>query len=278
MKLGIIVDSSCALSQKEAEARGWGFLPIIATIDGKDYLDGIDLTAEQYYSMIRLEMQVKTATTPLGLVEKTIKQIAAKYDYVLIYPLSKHLSAQTQNLINNTAGMDNVFVVPSEAVGYSIVTDCEILLDLAKKGVSWEKIKEAANQLTSQQFGLAIPKTLTWLVRGGRVSPALASMAKLLKIVPIIALEHGKLEKFGKSRVFDKTFEKISRIITKEYKNRSSFQFSIYHGNHPEIDRLKQIAQKYLTISHVKLFPPVIANHIGPGVAGVLAHRKDIKD
>ncbi|XP_023226566.1 uncharacterized protein LOC111627228 [Centruroides sculpturatus] len=161
MKLGIIVDSSCALSEREAQARGWGFLPIIAAIDGKDYLDGVDLTAEQYYNMIKLEMQVKTATTPLGLVEKTLKRMVAKYDYVLIYPLSKHLSAQTQNLINNSASMPNVFVVPSEAVGYSIVTDCEILLSLAKQGQPWEKIKQAAVQLTSQQFGLAIPKTLT---------------------------------------------------------------------------------------------------------------------
>ncbi|WP_334687351.1 DegV family protein [Mycoplasmopsis felis] len=50
-----------------------------------------------------------------------------------------------------------------------------------------------------------IPKHNDYLVKGGRLSPAAATIAKLLKIVPLIRFENGKLEKQGKGRLFLKS-------------------------------------------------------------------------
>lgn len=274
MKLGIIVDSSCGLTQAEAEKKGWKFVPIIVTINNKEYRDGIDITAEKYYEIINIDMDIKTATTPLGELNATLKEITTQFDYVIVYPLSMELSAQTNNFLKVAKDFTNVFVVPSKSVGFAIVSDCEILQKMAEKGSGWEEIKNHALELTNNFYGLAAPQTMKWLVKGGRVTGTTASMAKLLKIVPIIQILNGKLSKWGKGRIFEKTVERMAKFLSCDFKT-SDYKFSIYHGGNKNIKELVKEIEQYVPIDKVSFFPPVIGSHIGPGVVAIVVHLKN---
>lgn len=276
MKLGIIVDSACGLTQEQANQRNWGFAPIIVSIDGHDYEDGISINGEQFYKMINIDMDLKTATTPLGKIKDILESFAKNYDQVLVYPLSKGLSKQAEHFAQEAEKFPNVFVVPSQAVGTAIVSDCEILEKMAQSNYAWQEIKNHALQLTKAQFGLAIPETMKWLVKGGRVSGPAASMAKLIKIVPIIQIKDGKLEKFDKGRVFEKTVRKIAKYLRNNYYQKNkNYQFSIYHGNNEKIEKFSEDIKEFLPVSNISLFPPIIGSHIGPGVIAIIAHLKN---
>ena len=273
MKLGIVIDSSAGISKKDANKRGWGFLPLYLNIDGKDYADGIDITPEQYYDLVNINSEVRTSATPPGIAMDIIEKKAKENDYVLVYALSTGLSSQTNNIKMITQDLDNVFVVPSLGVGFAITRDAEELEKMAKSGTSWSKIKEVSIEMTNSLYGVAAPETLKWLVKGGRVSSGVASMANLLKIVPLISFENGKLEKYGKARVFRKAVKKVARELKEKFGD--SVEYIIYHANNENISALEESI--YEVIGHkipTVLFPNVIVNHTGPGVVAIITRKK----
>ncbi|WP_430001023.1 DegV family protein, partial [Mycoplasmopsis bovis] len=61
-----------------------------------------------------------------------------------------------------------------------------------------------------------IPKYNRYLVKGGRLHPAAALVARMLKLVPIIKWEDGQLMKENIGRNFEKT---ISKNLSQKYES-----------------------------------------------------------
>lgn len=272
MKLGIIIDSSAGLTKAETDKKGWGLLPLYLSIDGKDFADGIDITPEEYYANININQDVRTSATPPGLIMDMFEKFSKKYDHVLVYGLSKSLSSQSNNLMTFASEFKNIHVVESKGVGYSIVRDVE-LAETMSKDHDIESIVKKMNDLSAQQYGLLLPATMQWLVKGGRVSNSAAAMANLLKIVPIIEFKEGKLDKYGKGRVFSKAVIKTATSLKEDL--GSSREIIIYHG---EFDGMQDILNELKTTLGneiiFKYFPPIVANHTGPEVIGIMSRKK----
>lgn len=272
MKLGIIIDSSAGLTKEEAEQKNWNFLPLYMNIDGKEYADGVDLSASDYYNIVNIESNIRTSASTPGISQKIIEKASKENDYVIVYPLSKMLSSQANNLTLLARNFPNVFVVPSLGVGYSITRDLEDIQEFAKTH-SWEEVKKEIVNMTEMQFGIAVPQTLKWLVKGGRASEGTAKMANLLKVVPLISFQKGKLEKYGKGRVFEKVAIKIAKDLKDKFGN--SREYIIYHSNNSNIEEYKAEMEKILGHNiRAEFFPSVITNHIGPGAIAIMTRKK----
>lgn len=272
MKLGIVIDSSAGITKEEATKRGWFYLPLPITINGKDFLDGVDLLPEDYYKNIKIDDEVKTSATPVGIVEEVLTEASKKFDHVLVLPLSTHLSSQTHNIMMVAKDFKNIHVFESKSVGYAIVKEMEKALEMAKNGASFDEITLTINDIQSSAWGIAAPETLKWLVKGGRIGSGVAGMANLFKIVPMIEF-NGKLEKFDTGRVFRKTVIRIAEEVQKKCP-KDKYDYIIYHGNNIDIAEHAKAIEETGIKPEVKFFPPVIINHIGPGVVAVIAHKK----
>ncbi|MCK5807270.1 MAG: DegV family protein [Mycoplasmataceae bacterium] len=271
MKLGIIVDSSAGITKREATKLGWGYLPLFINIDGTTYKDGVDMEPEEYFEMIDVNMNVRTSATPPGISLEMIEKAAKENTHVIVYALSKELSSQTNNLKVMCKELKNVHIVDSTGVGYAITLN---LLDIKKyyKKHTWDETTAKIDELSKAQFGFAATKTLDWLVKGGRIGSAVASMANLLKIVPLISFKNGELTKFSKGRLFNKTFLKGIKKLVLESDNKD---FIIYDGGGTDTEQLKKIAEEELGVKlQVRPFPPVIINHIGVGVVALMSFKR----
>ena len=51
VKIRVITDSSAGFSKEEAEKYNVVVLPLTLSYDNKDYLDGIDITTDEFYKM-----------------------------------------------------------------------------------------------------------------------------------------------------------------------------------------------------------------------------------
>lgn len=272
MKLGIITDSSAGLTAAQAKQRGWIFLPLYMNIDKKDYADGIDMEAKDFYAQASIEQEVRTSATPPALIMDAFEKASKEFDHVIVYGLSAGLSSQTNNLTTFAKEFNNIHVIDSRGVGYAITKDLETAEKMAKQGSSIEEIVKEVTKLSHAQFGVAIPASLKWLVKGGRVSPAVAGMANLLKIVPLISFAEGKLDKYGKGRVFDKAVINVAEELVENYPNR---EYIIYigaiDGEEALIKELKEILGR---TTEIEFFPPVIATHTGPEVIAIMTREK----
>lgn len=273
MKLGIIVDSAAGLTKKEIDARGWGFLPLHLYINNKEYIDGVDITPDVYYKNIDVNDETKTSASSPGEIMEVLGKFSKEYDYVIVYPLSKGLSSQTNNITLIAQELDNVYVVPSLNVGYSIVSMCEELERLSQEeDMTWNKLKSHANEMNDSIYGIALPATLKWLVKGGRVNQSVARMANLLQIIPLIKFENGQLDKFGKGRILKKALAKVAGHIKEEKPNR---EYMIYSASNEDIDELQKIINTEMGQElQIRDFPPIIGNHIGPGVIAIISFKK----
>ena len=52
VKFRVITDSSSGISQEDAKKLGVVVLPLTLSYKGKDYLDGIDITTDEFYKMV----------------------------------------------------------------------------------------------------------------------------------------------------------------------------------------------------------------------------------
>lgn len=272
MKLGTIIDSSAGLSKAEANKRGWGFLPLYITIDDVEYGGGVNLDSKSYYEKITLESDVRTSATPPGQIEEVLKKMSKDNDYVIVYALSTKLSSQTNNITLIAKDYDNVFVVPSFGVGMGIVRDVEVLNEMADSGSTWEEIKAEAVDLTKSLFGVIAPVTMKWLVKGGRIGPAASGMANLLKVVPLISLKDGGLEKYGKGRVFKKAVLKFTKDLYDQFGDTK--EYILLNANNPDIKEIQTKMEEIVGTVIYSDFPSVIVNHIGPGAVALLTRKK----
>ncbi|WLP85486.1 DegV family protein [Mycoplasma seminis] len=204
--IAIIVDSSCGLTKQQVEALGWHFLPLKIELDGKIYNDGDDLHSNKLFEVFSLQTQsYKTSCTPIGYVEELVEKLSQDHDYVVVFPISKYLSSQYQNIKGLESLYPKLRVFESEYIAILLTFQVFKFLDLVKQGLDVEDALHQAEAWDENMFVSLIPKYNDYLVKGGRLSPSAATVAKLLKIVPIIQFHKGKLEKEGKGRVFLKT-------------------------------------------------------------------------
>ncbi|MGL4343212.1 MAG: DegV family protein [Metamycoplasmataceae bacterium] len=276
MKLAIVVDSSCGLTKKQAEKKGWFYLPLIINIDGIEYRDGIDITPENFYKMYKKESISFTSATPPGETLKLFKKLSAEYDQVIVYPISSGLSSQYETLIILAKEFSNVKIIKSKEVTYSIIADLiKLEEDIKNNDLTYKqgiKIFEERKFDSKIRCLYLIPKHNDALLNGGRLTPSAAKLAKLLKIVPVIIVKDGKLEKFEKGRIFDRTvirlFENHYKNILKTISEENKLTLFLLDVKCADRDKLYEAILKVIdgnpNVEIVKSYiPPVVAIHTG---------------
>ncbi|UVD81573.1 DegV family protein [Mycoplasma iguanae] len=260
MKIAIIIDSAVGLTKQQCEKKGWYFLPLFFSIDNKEYADGIDEKTKDLYQILKPDSDVNTSCTPVGEAVKLVESIYDKYDKIVIYPISEKLSSQYNNLLSTLSSYKKVRVVKSKKLTLLTALD---LLNFEKNIANNMKFDKAVDILEDDlnlKF-LLIPKFNDALVRGGRLTPAAATVAKLLKIVPIIKLENGELKKEGVGRLFRKSITKYFKELHTQYPEHIPF---VIHSNNKEIEEIK-LEMQAISGQEINIFniPNVIGIHTG---------------
>ncbi len=285
MKLAIVVDSSCGLTKKEAEARGWHYLPLYININGKEYKDGIDLTVDNFLEYYKEDSIAKTSCTPIGEAHQLIEKLSKSNDFVVVYPISMGLSSQKNNLEVIAKDFKNVYIIKSKNVCQLIVKD---LIELEKDVLSNDlTVKQAVEKINKQDMSyvpiLLYPRDIQVLVRGGRLSPSAAKLAKLLRIFPVIGFQDGNLEKFDKGVTFNKTFFNTAVDHYKKLSKKKNITLMFLDTNNENANVLfdeliEKIEYKKPIIRYS--IPPIIAVHTGIGAIAIFFTElnKDISE
>lgn len=270
MKYAIIVDSACGLTQKQAEKLGWYYLPLHIEIDNVEYEDGVDITTKNLFEKYTKEADVKTSAINIGKTIELFEKLSKEYDKLFVYPISKFLSGTYQSLENLALEFPKLRVIKSVEVVQLIAFDLFWFENQMKKDPS--KFEEYLQFIENNGFKKSltlIPKYNKYLVKGGRLTPAAAIIAKMLNIVPLIKWEDGQLKKEGIGRNFKKTVLKNIEDkydFFKQLNNPNAF-VAYLHSNASEEEKTSIVA-KFESLFNFKpyitLIAPVISIHTGP--------------
>ncbi|MEA4191301.1 MULTISPECIES: DegV family protein [unclassified Mycoplasma] len=275
-KVAIVVDSASGLNKKQAEDLGWFYLPLRIELDGKTYNDGIDLTPEDFFTYFNLDTKTyRTSATPIGIAEDLISELSKTHDYVVVFPISKHLSSQYQNLKALESSYPKLRVIESIFVASLITLQVWDFVELIKNGTDVDEAIREIEQWDERQKVSIFPKHNEYLLKGGRLTPAAAVVARLLRIIPIVSFYKGKLEKEGKGLVFLKTIYK--NIDTKLKDNDKDIL--IIHSNSGDLkDVVDYIKSKGKNRVFTALLPNCISVHTGPETIVVVQLSKNLTE
>lgn len=202
-KIGILTDSHSSLTPAEAERLGVHVLPMPFTISGTDYLEGVNLTREEFFAHQRAGEQISTSQPSPAAVLSMWDELLEEYETLLYMPISSGLSGSCQTatgLADDEPYQGRVFVVDNGRIATPL--HCSILdaLELIDKGLTAAECKEALEKARDELTIYIAVQTLEYLKKGGRISAATAAVGTLLNIKPILQLTTGKLEGYKKAR------------------------------------------------------------------------------
>lgn len=281
MKIAVITDSGSGLSKQEANDLGIYFLPLQIIDEDKVYLDGLDITCEEIFTLIKQGRMMKTSLPPAGMVLDLFKQLKAEgYDQAIFIPLSSGLSStmQTVKMIANENDFDLQCI--------DCYTTCYIQQYLAKAAkqlvdmdLPMEEILERLEDSIKHSDTLIIPDDLNHLKRGGRLTPIAAALGGMLKIKPILKLNvssEGKIDTYSKVRTMSKAM-RLAVDTMNEASLDETYELVVLHTQAEEVG--KELCQIYFE-NHPKentvfgYIGPVIAVHTGMGCLGLQYIRK----
>ena len=200
MKTAVVTDSNSGISSKEAEKLGIFVLPMPVILNGQVFYEGINLTDNQFYHALSTQ-NVQTSQPSPEDVTTLWERVLAEYDELVYIPMSSGLSSSYASAAAlATAYPGKVFVVDNHRIS---VTQRSSVLDayaLVEAGSNAHEVQSVLEETAYDSIIYVGVDTLTFLKRGGRVTPAAAAISTILNFKPLLKIEGDLLEYYDKVR------------------------------------------------------------------------------
>lgn len=276
-KTAIVTDSNSGISQKQADELGIFVVPMPFFINGETFFEDINLSVPEFYEKMATGAQISTSQPSLEELSGLWDNLLIDYDEIVHIPMSSGLSGSCQSAHMLSLEYDGrVQVVDNQRIS---VTQLQSVLDalcLVNQGKDACHIKQILEDDKFNSTIYIMLDTLSYLKKGGRITPAAAALGTLLKIKPVLQIQGEKLDAFAKARTTAQGKNLMLTAIQNDISNRFHGKSTIYVA-HTE----NEAAAYSLRDELLKLYPdqtiPVyplslsVACHIGPGSLAIAA-------
>lgn len=272
MTIRIVTDSTCDLPSHIIEKYGIHVVPLYINIGREGYLDGVDITREEFYTRLPDFSEHPTTAVP------SIGRFAAAYNTLADEGATDVLSIHISSALSGVVDMARLAAESTPSVRVTVIDSLQLSLgvgflvmtaaEMAAGGKTVPEILSALRSQIERTHVVAALDTVEFLKRSGRMNKYLADFASLLQIKPILTMYNGK-PGTEKVRTRDRAVKRVLEML-------DSFgrleKIAIVH-THATVDRLmefKKIAAAHLPKVDIMVedITPVIGAHIGPGAIG----------
>ena len=166
------------------------------------HYEGLDITSEQLYDAMRQHREVSTSQPSPGQLMELWDGILAKgYDGIVYIPMSSGLSGSCQSAALFARDYDGkVQVVDNHRISVTQRESVISALRLAKQGYDAGQIREFLEKHAYDASIYITVDSMEYLKKGGRVTPAAATLATVLNLKPVLTIQGDKLDAFAKVR------------------------------------------------------------------------------
>lgn len=287
-KIAIMTDTNSGLSPAEAKELGVAVLPMPFMIDEETYFENIDLNQEQFYERLEGDANISTSQPSPESVMKMWDELLQEYDEVVHLPMSSGLSGSCQTammLAQEEKYEGKVFVVNNQRISVTTVAAILDALNLVKAGKDGKEIKEILEEDKFNSTIYIMLDTLSYLKKGGRITPAAAALGTLLRLKPVLTIQGEKLDAFAKARTTNQGKSMMINAVKNDLESRlggtAPENFSLYIAYTKDLDAamaFKQEVEEAFGVTDIPVYPLSlsVSCHIGPG-AVALAATKNLK-
>lgn len=267
MSVKIFVDSTVDLAPRiKSQVTA---VPLAVRFGDQEYLDGVTITAEEFYEKLAQAQELPTTSqpTPVSFEDAFREAVEAGHEVVCITISSKLSGTYQSATIAAGEFPGKVYVVDSHsaAIGAGILT--EYALGLAEQGLDAARILEELIQKRKQIRLYFIVDTLEYLKKGGRLNAAAAVVGGLLNIKPVLTVADGEIKVLGTARGMKKAYAMLDQECIKNSVDRGGPILLGHTG--VDAEGLHKYVAEGTTLWHSEdastIIGAAIGVHVGPG-------------
>ena len=280
MKIKIMSDSTCDLSQELLQKYDIAIVPLIVMKNDEEFLDGVTVSPAEIFAHVAAGGSLcSTAARSVGVYQDEFAKYAKDYDGIIHISIGSGFSSSYQNATLAAEEFDNVQVIDSQNLstgqGLVVLKACE----LAEAASSMEELADTLREFTTHVEASFLVDKLDYLVKGGRCSSAAALGANLLNLKPCSEVRDGKMTVGKKYR------GNYAKCLANYVKDRLNGRTDLDNGtifitqtvvSDEAYEAVKNAVSEFGSFTNVfeTLAGCTISCHCGPGTLGVLFVRK----
>lgn len=277
-KVAIVTDSTAYLPPELVKGHRIEVVPLHLIWGEKTYLDGVDITPNEFYERLATAKELPTTSQPSPAAFKEVYERLQGEGYdILSIHISSKLSGTMDSALQAKAMLPDTRIeivdslTTSMGMGFAVLEAARA----ATRGTSLEECKAIALRGLANVSVFFLVSTLEFLHRGGRIGGAAAFLGTALNLKPILQLRDGRIEAIEKVRTMSKATDRLLEIFAEQARGKRPIRLAILHSHaQEEAERLLERARQKVSvddISEAVIVPvsPVIGTHTGPGCVGI---------
>jgi DegV family protein with EDD domain len=281
MPVAVVTDSTAYLPAELNGTYDLTVVPLTVVINGSSGLEGLEVSpAEVARALNARRSAVSTSRpAPSQFVTAYRKLLDAGASGVVSVHLSAKLSGTYEAACLAAAEVgDQVTVVDSGTTAMGLGFAALAAATAAANGQNLSDVRDAARSHAALVSTLFYVDTLEFLRRGGRIGAASALVGTALSVKQILHVVDGAIVVRDKVRTAGRALAKMVDLAV-EASGDGEVDIAVHHLE--AADRATALADALvvrlgdrLRDCYITEVGAVVAAHVGPGVAGVVVHRR----
>ncbi len=279
-RIAVVTDSTAYLPSDLAVDRGLTVVPITVTIDGREGLEGVDITpSDVAAALLARRVSVTTSRPAPADFEATYQRLL---DDGATGIVSVHLSAKLSGtydaaVLAASSFGDAVTVVDGRSAGMGLGFAALSAASAASQDQDLLRVRDAATAAIDRVTVLFYVDSLEFLRRGGRIGAAQALVGTALSVKPILHFVDGGIVVRDKVRTASRALAKMIDLAAAAAASEP-VDVAVHHLGSPQ--KAEQVAATLTerlgdTVKSVYIseIGAAVAAHVGPGLLSIVIHR-----
>ncbi|HYN95619.1 MAG TPA: DegV family protein [Pilimelia sp.] len=281
MPVAVVTDSTADLPASLCAERRVTVVPLTVAIDGVSGMEGVDVGPAEVERALSTRRSTVTTSRPNPAAFATAYRtlLAGGADRVVSVHLSGRLSGTCDSARLAAAefgGRVEVVDSRSAAMGLGFVVLAAAAVAAGGAGVA--EVRVAATATAGRVHTFFYVDTLDFLRRGGRVGAATALVGTALSVKPILHVVDGGIVLREKVRTPGRALARLADLAVAAAGD-GRVDLALHHLAAPQraAELAATVADRLgdrLLDRHTSQLGAAIAAHVGPGVVGVVVHRR----
>lgn len=280
--IALVTDSTCDIPAEWVNQYEISVVPMTIIFGDQQYLDGVEMTAEQFYARLPNETHHPTTSqvTPHQFLEAFKKAAAGGAQEILAITISSAMSgAMTSALQAAESSPIPVRVLDSKSnsmgLGWQIIAAARA----REAGGGLEEMIAAARKALQSMVYYITLDTIEYLSKGGRIAGAVKFLSSIIQIKPLIYVNHetGTVGASIPARSRKTALEGLYKEFFKHFKAGQKLHLTVLHNNAlPEAQSLaEQVQRDYAPAEcFISIVSPVLGVHTGPRAVALCGYAE----
>ena len=274
--VAVVTDSTAYFPAGLAARRGIHQVPLHVLVDGRHWLDGVQLGPAELVEALARRAAVSTSRATPGEFEAVYSEaIRAGADTIVSVHLSRALSGtwESARLAAEQVGAKRVRVVDSRSTGMGLGFSVLAAAAVAADGGDLDTVYQVAERVGARCRVFFSVDTLEYLRRGGRIGSAAALVGSALAVKPLLHVDEGKVVPLEKVRTASRARARLVDLAV-HAAGSAPADLAVHHLGAAEraAELVTQLHARLPMLSEclVSEVGAAIGAHAGPGMLGVV--------